>query len=156
MSDYAIKPYSEDAQPEQLSPEGAKVSNTYLANGCSITETSRALGIPTHEISAVLQSPMVKTYVNSVLREAGAAHIGKIIAKLDILIDRKWEELDEAEIGSNKDIAELLEMSHKMQLAAMKLLQADQEKGSSVVKNTQVNNFGEGNYGKLMEKLIGN
>jgi len=36
-----------------------------------------------------------------------------------------------------------------------RLLQADVAKGESVgVKNTQVNVYGEGNYGKLMERLV--
>ena len=67
----------------------------------------------------------------------------------------KWKEIEEAEIGSNKDISDLLSLAHKMRMDMAKLLQADlpkQEIGSQ--KNTQVNVYGEGNYGKLMEKLI--
>ena len=71
MTDYNISPYSEDAMPECISPEGAKIANTYLANACSIMETSAELGIPTHEISATLHQPLVKTYVNGILRETG-------------------------------------------------------------------------------------
>lgn len=153
MSDYDIAPYSEDAMPEQISPEGAKIANTYLANACSINDTSRVLDIPTHEISAMLQQPLVKTYVNSILREHGYRHMVQIATKLDEVIDRKWEELEEAEIGSNKDIADLLQLAHKMRLDMSNLLQKDAP-GPSVQKNTQVNVYGEGNYGKLMEKLI--
>lgn len=155
MSDYDIKPYSEDAMPEVISPEGATIANTYLANACSLIETSRNLNTPTHEIAAVLQQPLVKTYVNSILKENGYRHMVKIAEKIDDLVDKKWEELEEAEIGSNKDIADLLQLAHKMRLDMSKLLQAEAIKeGPGTVRQTQVNVYGEGNYGKLMEKLI--
>ena len=155
MSDYNIKPYSEDALPEAISPEGAAIANTYLANACSLMSTSSSLDLPTHEIAAVLQQPLVKAYVNSILRETGYRHMVKIAEKLDELVDRKWEELEEAEIGSNKDIADLLQLAHKMRMDMSKLLQADVGKdGPANVKQTQVNVYGDGNYGKLMEKLI--
>jgi hypothetical protein len=154
MSDYELSSYSEDALPEAISPEGASIANTYLANACSLTESSHSLNLPTHVISATLQQPLVKAYVNSILRENGYRHMVVIAQKLDDLVERKWDELEEAEIGSNKDIAELLQLAHKMRMDMSKLLQADVEKGPGVTKNTQVNVYGEGNYGKLMEKLI--
>lgn len=155
MSDYNLAPYSEDALPDQISPEGASVANTYLANACSLTETSHSLDMPTHEISTILQQPLVKVYVNSILRENGYRHMVKIAEKLDDLIDQKWEELEEAEMGSNKDIAELLQLSHKMRLDMANLLQKDSANiAPTTQKNTQVNVFGEGNYAQLMEKLI--
>jgi len=155
MSDYQLSPISEDALPECISPEGASIANTYLANACSLTDSSKALNLPTHEISAVLQQPLIKTYVNSILRESGYRHMVKIAEKLDNLIDRKWKELDEAEIGSNKDIADLLGMHHKMRLEMSRLLQTDVDKGAvGNTRNTQVNVYGPGNYGKLMKKLV--
>jgi hypothetical protein len=154
MNDYQLKPFSEDATPDLISPDGAKIANTYLANGCSIKECSHSLDLPTHEIAAVLQQPLVKTYVNSILREHGYRHMVAIAEKLDDLVDRKWAELDEAEIGSNKDIADLLSLAHKFRMDMGKLLQADVSKENSMTKNTQVNVYGEGSYGKLMEKLV--
>jgi len=155
MSDYQLQPYSEDALPEIINPEGASIANTYLANACSLSETSRALSLPTYEIAATLQQPLIKTYVNGILRETGYRHMVKIAEKLDELVDRKWIELEEAEIGSNKDIADLLALHHKMRMDMSKLLQADLEKNvPSRVNQTQVNVYGKGNYGKLMEKLL--
>jgi hypothetical protein len=155
MSDYQLSPYSEDALPEVISPEGAAIANTYLANACSLNETSRSMNLPTHEIAATLQQPLIKTYVNSILRENGYRHMVKIAEKLDNLVDKKWEELEEAEIGSNKDIADLLSLAHKMRMDMSKLLQADTLKDKpGNVRQTQVNVYGEGNYGKLMEKLV--
>lgn len=140
--------------PEQISPEGAKIANTYLANACSISDTSHSLGIPTHEIAACLHQPLVKSYVNGILRETGYRHMVQIAEKLDELVERKWEELEEAEIGSNKDIADLLSLAHKMRMDMSKLLQADNTGNAVNQKNTQVNVYGDGSYGKLMEKLI--
>jgi len=154
MSDYLPSAYSEDATPNAMSPEGAKIANTYLANACSIYSTSQALDLPTHEISATLQEPLIKTYVHSILREHGYQHMVKIAEKMDMLVDKKLEELDEAEIGSNKDIADLLALSHKMRMDMSNLLQKDTVKLEGNTKNTQVNVYGEGNYGRLMEKLL--
>jgi len=155
MSDYKLQEYSEDAAPAMISPEGAAIATTYLANACSLTCTSESLNLPTHTIAATLQQPLVKTYVNGILRENGYRHMVKIAEKLDDLVDQKWTELEEAEIGSNKDIADLLSLAHKMRMDMSKLLQADiEKKGPGVQKNTQVNVYGEGSYGKLMEKLI--
>jgi hypothetical protein len=154
MSDYSIAPYSEDAMPQAISPEGAEIANAYLTNACSIKATSDQLNIPTHEISAMLHEPLVKTYVQSILKETGYRHMVKIAEKLDDLIEQKWDELQEAEMGSNKDIADLLQLAHKMQIDMNKMLQNESDKGPKVQKNTQINNYGEGNYGKLMDKLI--
>ena len=154
MSDYQLQSFSEDALPERISPEGAKIANTYLASACSLKDCSNNLGIPTYEISAVLQQPLVKTYVNNILRESGYRHMVKIAEKLDELVEMKWAELEEAEIGSNKDIADLLSLAHKMRMDMSNLLQKDVIKETGVQKNTQVNVYGDGNYGKLMEKLI--
>lgn len=155
MSDYNIAPYSEDALPQAISPEGAEIANAYLRNACSLKATSEELDIPSYEISATLHDPMVKNYVNGVLRETGYAHMELIINKLDQVIEMKWEELEEAEIGSSKDIAELLQMAHKMRMDMSRLLQADtKDSGPTHQKNTQVNVFGEGKYGALMEKLL--
>ena len=148
-----IIPFSEDSLPDQISPEGAKIANTYLANACSLVDTSAALDLPTHEISATLEQPLIKNYVNGILREAGYSQMVKIAEKLDNLIDRKWDELEEAEIGSNKDISDLLSLAHKMRMDMAKLLQADTPK-QGIVNNTQINAYGKGSYGKLMQRLI--
>lgn len=156
MSDYSLAPYSEDALPEAISPEGAEVANTYLANACSVLATSDQLNIPTHEVSAILDQPLVKNYVYGILRENGYRHMVKIAEKMDEIVEKKLEELDEAEIGSNKDIADLLHLAHKMRVDMANILQKDNpaKQGPVTQSNTQVNVYGEGAYGRLMEKLI--
>jgi hypothetical protein len=102
VSDYQLAPYSEDAMPQAISPEGAEIANAYLRNACSITATSEELNLPTHTVSAALHDPMVKSYVTGVLRETGYQHMEKIVNRFDKIIDMKWEELEEAEIGLKK------------------------------------------------------
>jgi len=154
-TEYAAAPYSEDAMPEAISPEGAEIANRYLQCACSLYLTSEQLGVPTYEISATIEQPLVRKYINRILQETGQRRMESIMRKLDDLIEKKWLELEEAEIGSNKDIADLLGMAHKMSLDTNKILAAESA-GSKVVsqKNTQVNLYGQGSYGKLMEKLI--
>ncbi len=143
---------SEDAKPDAISPEGALVANTYLANACSLNSTSHELNLPTHEISATLADPMIKKYVNGILCETGFRRMEIIMTKLDELIDKKWQELEEADVGSNKDIAELLALAHKMSMEVVKVLTVDDKPG--IQKNTQFNMYGPGNYGKLMKRLL--
>ena len=63
-------------------------------------------------------------------------------------------------VAFNKDLADLLQMAHKMRMDEIKA-QAELEKAQATnVKsqtNVQINEglpFGQGNYGKLMDKLL--
>ena len=95
MSDYQISPFSEDVLPQQISPEGAEIANTYLANACSLAATSQQLNKPAEEISAMLHEPLIKNYVASILKETGYAHMDRIAQKLDEIIDT-YQEQDKA------------------------------------------------------------
>jgi hypothetical protein len=83
-----------------------------------------------------------------------------LAATLDNIIEQKLEELDETEMTSNKDIADLLQMAHKMRMDEIKAT-ADQTKAEQAIVKNQTNvqindnsSFGEGNYGELMKKLL--
>ena len=76
------------------------------------------------------------------------------------MIASKLEEAQERGLYSSKYLADLLQMAHKMRMDEIKA-QADLAKAeSSNIKNqtnVQINEgvpFGQGNYGKLMEKLL--
>lgn len=146
---------SVDAAPAAISPEGAEIANSYLMNSCSLKATADQFSMDPTEVSELLESPGVKKYISSVLQESAYRSMISIADKLDALIERKWEELEEAEMGSNKDIADLLKEAHKMRLSIATMLQNQMPKPGSVnQRNTQVNVYGEGSYGRLMEKLI--
>lgn len=155
MSDYNLARYSEDALPEAISPEGAEIANYYLANGCSVTNTSNQLSIPTHHIYAVLDEPLVKKYVMNVLKENGLRHMARIADKMDEIVEKKLEELEEAEIGSNKDIADLLFQAHKMRKDMADILSKEVGKPAPTnQQNIQINEYGNTSYGKLIQQLV--
>jgi hypothetical protein len=79
---------------------------------------------------------------------------------MDDMIQSKLDEAQETGMYSNKDLADLLQQAHKMRMDEIKA-QADLEKiNQTNIKsqtNVQINEgvpFGQGNYGKLMEKLL--
>jgi molybdenum cofactor biosynthesis enzyme len=76
------------------------------------------------------------------------------------MIQSKLEEAQETGMYSNKDLADLLQMAHKMRMDEIKA-QTDAEKATTSIRtqnNVQINDgslpFGQGNYGKLMDKLL--
>jgi hypothetical protein len=84
----------------------------------------------------------------------------KLASALDNIIEEKLAEAEESQMYTNKDVADLLQMAHKMRMDEIKAM-AEMEKAKlSPIRqqaNIQINElpFGQGNYGKLMEKLIG-
>jgi hypothetical protein len=79
---------------------------------------------------------------------------------MDEMIQSKLDEAQETGMYSSKDLADLLQQAHKMRMDEIKA-QADLEKLNQTniksMTNVQINEgipFGQGNYGKLMEKLL--
>jgi len=142
-----------------ISPEGLEIANTYLKT-TSVEETASSLGVTQDEVSKYLNQREVKKYVDTVFLDVGYRNRFRLAATLDDIIEKKLEELDEADMTSNKDIAELLQMAHKMRVDEMKM-QTDavkaEQSGIKTQTNVQINDnssFGEGNYGELMKKLL--
>jgi len=142
-----------------ISPEGLEIANTYLKT-TSVADTALSLGLPEDQVSRYLGQREVKKYVDTVFLDVGYRNRFKLAGALDDIIERKLEELDEADMTSNKDIADLLQMAHKIRMDEIKA-QTDASKAEqSSIKNqtnVQINDnstFGEGNYGELMKKLL--
>jgi predicted transcriptional regulator len=142
-----------------ISPEGLEIANTYLKT-TSVAETASSLGVTQDEVSKYLNQREVKKYVDTVYLDVGYRNRFKLAATLDDIIKKKLDELDEADMTSNKDIAELLQMAHKMRVDEMKIQTDTVKAEQSSIKhqtNVQINDnstFGEGNYGELMKKLL--
>jgi hypothetical protein len=91
----------------------------------------------------------------------GYRNKNNIATVLDEMIQSKLEEAQESGVYSNKDLADLLQMAHRMRMDEIKA-QAELTKAETTniktQNNVQINNeslpFGQGNYGKLMEKLL--
>lgn len=142
-----------------ISPEGLEIANMYLQFG-NIRGVCQYLSISEDKVVEVLNKREVKKYIDTVYLDMGYRNKNNIASVLDEIIASKLEEARESGVYSNKDLAELLQMAHKMRMDEVKA-QNDAEKTSTSIRNqtnVQINDasipFGQGNYGKLMEKLL--
>ena len=143
-----------------ISPEGLEIANAYLQFS-NISAVSEYMGVAEDKISEILNKREVKKYIDTVYLDTGYRNRNNIASVMDQMIASKLEEAEETGIYSKKDLADLMQMAHKMRMEELKA-QAEIEKVSTSIKNqtnVQINEsvpFGQGNYGKLMEKLLNN
>ena len=142
-----------------ISPEGLEVANSYLTFG-NIRAVVEQLGVQENKVVELLNKREVKKYIDTVYLDMGYRNKNNIAGLLDEMIESKLEEAKESGVYSNKALADLLQMAHKMRMDEIKA-QADLQKAEATnVKsqtNVQINEglpFGQGNYGKLMDKLL--
>ena len=142
-----------------ISPEGLEVANSYLTFG-NIRAVVEQLGVAENKVVELLNKREVKKYIDTVYLDMGYRNKTNIATLLDEMIGSKLEEAKESGVYSNKDLADLLQMAHKMRMDEIKAQAELQKAEASNVRsqtNIQVNEgvpFGQGNYGKLMEKLM--
>ena len=144
-----------------ISPEGLEIANCYLQFG-NIKAVTEFMGVSEDKVVQLLNKREVKRYIDTVYLDLGYRNKNNIGTLLDEMIQSKLEEAQETGVYSSKDLADLLQMAHKMRMDEIKaqaeLLKAE----NSQIKNqtnVQINEslpFGQGNYGKLMEKLVNN
>src|SRR6056300_1712403 len=141
----------------KISPEGLEVANCYLQFG-NIRAVCEYMGVSENTVVETLNTREVKKYIDTVYLDSGYRNRSNIASVLDEMIASKLQEAQESGVYSNKDLADLLQMAHKMRMDEIKA-QADLEKASATnirsQTNVQINEsipFGQGNYGKLMEK----
>jgi hypothetical protein len=145
----------------RMSPEGLEIANSYLSQG-NVEDVSLALKVPKDVIVSTLQKREIKQYIDTVYMDLGYRNRFKLGETLDTLIEKKMEEAEESEMYSSKDIADLLHLAHKIRMDELKA-QTELVKAQSGNIKTQNNvqvisdqPFGQGNYGKLMDKLLKN
>lgn len=153
-------PVTTPAEALAISPESLAVANAYLQNP-DILAVSEELDISRELVSEILGKREVKAYVDSVFMNLGFNNRFQMRNLMDTIIKKKLEELDQADIGSNKDIIEILTLSHKMTIEHMdKEIQLEKIRSgnSKVVTNVQINNdvVQQTRYGSLLEKLMDN
>jgi|TARA_R110000868_G_scaffold14648_8_gene67809 hypothetical protein len=143
----------------KMSPEGLEIANSYLEHG-NIPAVCRKLGVSESQVSEVLNKREIKQYVDTVFLDTGYRNRFKLSETLDMLIEKKLEEAEETQIYTNKDMADLVLMAHKMRIEEIKA-QTEMEKAKAQTVKTQVNiqdnsglPFGQGNYGELIKKLM--
>jgi len=139
-----------------ISPEGMEIANSYLQFG-NIKGVCQQLNVPEFKVTEYLNKREVKKYLDTVYLDTGYRNRNNIANLLDEMIASKLEEAEESGQYSKKDLAELLMMAHKIRMEEIKA-QGD-ESNIRNQTNVQINDglpFGQGNYGALMDKLVGN
>lgn len=143
---------------ETISPEGLEVANLYLQDS-NIEHIASKLQISPVLVSQQLNNKHVKSYIDTVFMNIGYRNRDRLGAALDTVIDAKIEEMQDTELTSSKDIADLLALAHKMRMEELKFMQASKEaverpRGNAVEVNIQDNSVGGGNYGALLRQLM--
>jgi len=143
----------------KMSPEGLEIANAYLELG-NIQSVCSRLKVDENTVQDFLGKREIKQYIDQVYLDTGYRNRFKLASTLDDIIERKLDEAEESQIYTNKDIADLLSMAHKMRMDEIKAMAELEKAKASNIKNqtnVQINSelpFGQGNYGKLMEKLL--
>ena len=140
-----------------ISPEALEVANTYLQ--CQdINETATSLDVSTDLVTQILGKREVRAYVDSVFMNVGFNNRFKMRAAIDAVIRKKFQELEESQMGSTKDIADLLALSHKMSMEELDRqlkLEALRQSNIKNQTNIQINDAGGTKYSALIQTLLG-
>jgi hypothetical protein len=145
------------AETVKISPEALEVANCYL----QLNDAKRVayeLQLEPDQVTQILGRREVKQYIDQVFFDTGYNNRFLMRQAMDALIKQKFSELEEAGVGSSKDIADLLQMSHKMSMDLLdKQLQLEklrtQAPGPQKQVNVQINDDGS-KYSQLIHKLV--
>jgi len=146
------------AETVRISPEALEVANAYLQLN-DARQVAQELDLDPEVVTNILAKREVKGYIDSVFFDSGYNNRFLMRRAMDALIKQKFQELEESQTGSTKDIAELLQMSHKMSMDLLdreiQLEKARTQTGPQKQVNVQINEGLEGSkYGKLVQQLI--
>ena len=144
------------AETVQIAPEALEVANCYL----QLQDARRVadeLDLPVTLVTEILSRREVKSYVDHVFMDTGFNNRFEMRAAMDALIKKKFQEMHEADVGSTKDITELLALSHKMSMDLLdreiQLAKAQQANQPQRQVNVQINDDGT-KYSSLISRLI--
>jgi len=141
-----------------ISPEALEVANCYLQVQ-DPRKVAEELGLSTEYVVDVLSRREVRAYIDHVFMDTGYNNRFLIRRAMDAVIKQKFAELEEGGVGSNKDIADLLQISHKMsmdlldrQIQLEKIRQTKPGPQSQV--NVQINELDTSKYTQLVQRLV--
>lgn len=151
-------PTTTPAETLEISPEALEVANTYLQLQ-DMDKAADELGMPIEMVSQILGRREVRAYVDNVFMNVGFNNRFKIRAAIDAIIKKKFQELQESDMGSTKDIADLIALSHKMSMEEYdKIIKLEQLKQANIKNqlNVQINDgVGDGSkYSQLIQSLL--
>lgn len=145
------------AETVQIAPEALEVANCYL----QLQDARRVadeLDLPVTLVTEILARREVKAYVDHVFMDTGFNNRFEMRAAMDALIKKKFQEMHEADVGSTKDITELLALSHKMSMDLLdreiQLEKARQASQPQKQVNVQINELDGSKYSHLINKLL--
>lgn len=146
------------AETVQIAPESLEVANCYLQLN-DPQKVAHELGLDTQTVNNILARREVKSYVDAVFFDSGYNNRFLMRRAMDALIKQKFQELEEAGSGSQKDISELLQQSHKMSMDLLdREIQLEKIRagtGPHKQVNVQINEGLDGSkYSALVHKLI--
>ena len=146
------------AETVRISPEALEVANAYLQLN-DARKVATELDLDPETVTSLLAKREVKSYIDSVFFDSGYNNRFLMRKAMDALIKQKFNELEESQTGSTKDIAELLQMSHKMSMDLLdreiQLEKARQATGPQKQVNVQINDALDGSkYSQLVQRLI--
>jgi hypothetical protein len=142
----------------KLAPEMLEVANCYLQLN-DPRKVAQELDIEVEVVTDYLKRREVKQYIDAVFFDSGYNNRFLMRRAMDALIKQKFQELEEASAGSQKDIAELLALSHKMSMDLLdKEIQLEKIRSGTAPQkqvNVQINEGLDGSkYSKLVQQLI--
>ena len=139
-----------------ISPENLEVANCYLQLQ-DLRAVASEMGVSIAVISDILEKREIKAYIDNVYFDLGYNNRFKIRSAMDAVIAKKFQDLDEAGVGSSKDISELLALSHKMSMDHLsKQIELEKLRENNIRSqvNVQINDNGGSNYTSLLNKLL--
>lgn len=146
------------AETIKLAPEQLEVANCYLQLN-DPRKVAQELDLDVETVTEYLRRREVKQYIDSVFFDSGYNNRFLMRRAMDALIKQKFQELEEAGTGSQKDISELLALSHKMSMDLLdKEIQLEKIRSGTAPQkqvNVQINEGLDGSkYSKLVQQLI--
>lgn len=145
------------AETVHISPESLEIANCYLQLQ-DARKVADVLDISQELVITTLARREVRGYIDQVFFDTGYNNKFLMRRAMDALIQQKFQELEESGVGSSKDIAELLQLSHKMSMDLLdreiQLEKLRQGTGPQKQVNVQINSDDGSKYGQLIHKLI--
>lgn len=146
------------AETIHISPEALEVANCYLQ--CQDPrQVATELDLTPEAVTSILARREVRGYIDAVFMDTGYNNRFLLRRAMDALIKQKFAELEEGQIGSNKDIADLLQMSHKMSMDLLdRQIQLEKLRaapgGPQKQVNVQINELDGSKYSQLVQRLV--
>lgn len=146
------------AETLRIAPEALEVANCYLQTQ-DAKKVAHELDLAPDLVTEILSRREVRAYVDSVFMDTGFNNRFQMRAAMDALIQKKFQELHEADTGSTKDISELLALSHKMSMDLLdREIQLEKLRTATAPQkqvNVQINEGLDGSkYSHLISRLI--